>query len=157
MNDIIFLDNNDFLELLNYITDYDCSIKKESVSTNTKRSKFIKCQSDNCERNARYGLIRCKPIFCRMHKTILQYDVLSKKCKDPNCTTQPSFGYINTNTQYCKKHALPNMINVKSKLCSILNCTKRAIYRYENQKVTHCAMHYLNDMIKMKYKSYKKK
>ena len=155
MTDFEVLENNDFLELLNYITNYDCAVNNYHF-TNKKKSKSIKCQSDNCEKNARYGLIRFKPIFCRLHKTTIQHDVLSKKCKDPNCTIQPSFGYINTSTQYCKKHSLPDMINVKSKLCCILNCTKRANYGYENQKVTHCTMHHLSGMIKKKSKLYKK-
>jgi hypothetical protein len=161
MYDFNFLDNNDFLELLNYITNCDFSINEESIHndhfTNKKKNKkkIIKCKSDNCNKNARYGCIKRKPITCRLHKTVLYHDVVSKLCKELSCILQPSFGYINSTIQYCKKHSLPGMINLKSKLCKspvcqTPDCQRLAYYYIPNTKETFCSLHSSTYMIKIK-------
>ena len=75
MNNFDFLDNNynDFLELLDYIN--NCDFSSNNIEENNKKipKKNIhkKCEYEKCNNIARYGLIKCNPITCRLHKTIL--------------------------------------------------------------------------------------
>lgn len=111
------------------------------------KKKIIKrnyCTIVNCKKNARYGLIKNKPISCRIHKCDKYWDVISRLCNSLNCKKQPSFGYPKSSIKFCKLHSLPNMINLKNKICEYDNCKKRATYGLI--KVTHCKTHAKNNM-----------
>jgi hypothetical protein len=153
--DFAYLDNNDFLELLDYINNCDLSsnILEESnkkLKLPKKKYRNKKCEYTNCNNNARYGIIKRRPITCRLHKTVLYHDVLSTLCRESGCVIQPSFGYINSKIQYCKKHSLPGMINLKYKFCKIQDCWRLANSYIPNTKETFCSHHSTKYMIKMK-------
>jgi hypothetical protein len=159
MDNLNFLDNNDFLELLDYINNYDVSsniLEENNKKLKLPNKKYIKkCEYQNCNKNARYGWIKRKPITCRFHKTIFYHDVVSKLCKEYCCLLQPSFGYINSTIQYCKQHSLPGMINLKSKfrnspVCQTPDCQRLASYYIPNTKETFCSQHSSIYMIKIK-------
>lgn len=158
MNNFDFLDNNynDFLELLDYIN--NCDFSSNNIEENNKKipKKNIhkKCEYEKCNNIARYGLIKCNPITCRLHKTILYIPVISQLCKEPDCLIQPSFGYRHFKIEYCKKHSLPNMINLKSKFCKNPGCEKMAYHCIPNTKETFCTYHATKNMIKIR--TYKK-
>lgn len=116
---IDFIQNADFtleselklekeIKLMNPIL--NSSIKQKS---NYSKKKIICCYN-NCNKYARYGLEKRKPLTCRLHKLSIYYDVLSKLCKYPDCKIQPSFGYPNSSSKYCKTHSSSDMINLKN-------------------------------------------
>lgn len=125
--------------------------------TKFKRKYHTICNNDNCDKPARYGLLKGIPITCRIHKLILYYDVTSKLCKFPECKIQPSFGYRYCKMEYCKKHSTSDMINLKIKMCYYKNCKQKASYGYPLQKAEYCPFHQSFGMIQILKRSYNKK
>lgn len=72
--------------------------------------KHKRCNYDNCNIRASYGILRYRPQYCKKHKLDDMYDVVSIKCQIEYCNTCPSFGY--KHRTHCKKHKSDDMINL---------------------------------------------
>ena len=104
---------------------------------------MTKCQNDECNKQANFGVIDSSPQFCATHKLDGMVDVKNKKC---SCSgAQPRWNFEGLAARFCSKCKTDGMIETNRKKCS---CKKtRPCFNFDGLKAEFCMSCKLDGMI----------
>lgn len=123
-----------------------CSAHKKDGDGFLPIHKSNRCQDDDCETQASYGLAGSKKaLYCVKHRPNHTYvNLRRKKCEV--CDTEASYGDEGTKIRrFCVEHKKPYHVNVSSKRCA--KCAKQANFGIPGFTKETCAEHQAKGMV----------